>query len=73
MITQIFGLLIPLVQVYLLFRIFREVRISADAVRKSEELNESIKKFGAMFAAAADVPRPPAKKKMVAFEAKDDG
>ncbi|MGH7604669.1 MAG: hypothetical protein ACRENK_11820 [Gemmatimonadaceae bacterium] len=52
-------LIVPFIQLYVLFRIWRELKIiSLDAERK-EELKRDIKKFGEMFAAASGVPMPP--------------
>lgn len=60
-ITGIIGLIIPLAQLYLLFRIWRSVATMADESDRKKELNDNIKKFAAMFAEAglADVPKPP--------------
>lgn len=68
-ILTIAGFFIPLLQVYLLFRIMREVQIMANETSAKKELANDIKKFAAMFAEAglADVPKPPRKK--VSFEA----
>ena len=63
-ITGIISLLIPLAQVYLLWRISRSVDIAAYDADRKKELNDSIKKFGTMFAEAADVPKAPRKLKV---------
>jgi hypothetical protein len=69
MINTILSMVIPVAQIYLLFRIWRELRvISLDSERKAE-LNESIKKFGAMFAEAAEKK---IKKKVVEFDGTDE-
>jgi len=70
-ISGILGLLVPIANLYLLFRIWRETKIAADAERRKDELNDNIRKFGAMFAAASGIPVP-GKKKTVTFEAKSD-
>lgn len=57
-ITPIISAALPLVNLFLLFRIWKELqKISADAENR-EQLKADIKRFGTMFAAAADVPRP---------------
>jgi len=63
--TSIIPAVVPIAQIYLLFKIWRELKItSADAVRR-EELKDHIKKFGQMFAEAAEVPKPPRRLKVV--------
>jgi hypothetical protein len=61
----------PWIQIYLLWSIVRHMRALAEEAAQKKELADMVKKFGQMFADAADVPRPPAKKKMVSFEATD--
>lgn len=66
MISAIAGLLVPLFQAYLLFRIWREVKIAAEAERSRAELKDMVQKFGQMFASASEmpVPRPPKTRKV---------
>jgi len=56
---------------YLLFRIWRAVQIGAEDANRKQALNETIKKFGAMFSEAAKLVPPTRKKKVVMFEADD--
>lgn len=73
LLTSITPLIVPAAQIYLLFRIWRELKIvSADSVKR-DELKKQIKDFGAMFAAlAVEVPKPPGRKKVVSFEATEE-
>lgn len=61
-ITSVLNLIIPLCQVYLLWKISRSVDIAATDADKKKELNDTIRRFGQMFAEAAEVPKPPKKK-----------
>lgn len=73
MIASIFSIIVPLAQIFLLWKIWRTLQPIADTEEKKAELNETIKKFGAMFAAASmEVPKPPPKKKVVSFTAADE-
>lgn len=58
-ITSIANLIIPLAQIYLLWRIWREIRVVAADAERREELKKQIKDFGRMFAEASDIPKPP--------------
>lgn len=70
MINLIFSLVIPVAQLYMLFRIWHELReIAVDSERK-DELNKSIEKFGEMFAEAAEKTKA-SRKKVVSFEVND--
>jgi hypothetical protein len=64
MIQSILSLLLPIAQVFLLFKIWRELRIVSSDSEKREELKKHIRDFGAMFAAAAEVPKPPKRSKV---------
>jgi len=62
------SLILPLVQLYLVFRIYKNLQLMADVEDRRKELTEMVRKFGAMFAEAADLP----KKKIVSFAARAD-
>lgn len=58
-ISSLAPVIVPAIQIYLLFRIWRELKIiSADAERR-EELKKQIRDFGQMFAVASGAPLPP--------------
>ena len=70
MIASIFNLLIPLAQIFLLWKIWRTLQPIADTEERKRELNDNIKKFGAMFAeASGQAEAKITKKKVVSFEA----
>ena len=69
MITTILNALLPLAQIYFLWRILRELRVISRDSEKREELKKQIRDFGLMFAQAADVPKPPPRTKVVTFKA----
>jgi len=62
--TIILNLILPLANLYMLWRISRDTASMADESERRRELNDSIKKFGAVFAEAAEVPKPPKKLKI---------
>lgn len=61
-IGALIGAFISFVQIWLLWRISRSVEVAASDAERKKELNDNIKKFGMMFAEAAEVPKPPKKK-----------
>ncbi len=69
--SAIFSLLIPIANLFLLFKIWREIKIVSEEAQRKFELNETIKKFGKMFADASGEIAP-AGKKRVSFEARED-
>ncbi len=71
MINTLLNFLAPLAQLYLLWRILRAVGVAAQESERKRELRDTIKKFGAMFAEAADLT-PSKKKRLVQFEAEAD-
>lgn len=70
-ITTLLNFAAPLIQLWLLFLIRKELRVISIESERKKELNETIKKFGTMFAEASEVPRPPRTKKVVHFEASE--
>jgi hypothetical protein len=69
MITTLLNAAIPLIQIFLLWKIWRTLAPIAAAEDTKREINDTLKKFGSIFAATAEIPKPPAKKKVVSFEA----
>jgi hypothetical protein len=45
MISQIFGLLIPLAQLFFLFKMSRNIDLLAEDVQKKDELTKNLKAF----------------------------
>ena len=70
-ITGIVNLIIPLAQLYLLWKIYRLAKPLAEAEETKKEINDTLKKFGSIFADTMEIPKPPTKKKVVSFEAID--
>jgi len=63
MINTIATLAVPILQLWLLFMVWRELKVISRDSERREELKKQIRDFGMMFAAAADVPKPPSKKR----------
>jgi hypothetical protein len=64
LITQILTAGLPLANAFLLWKILQAVKVMADAEKNKKELSETVRKFGQMFAEAAEVPKPPKKLKV---------
>ena len=67
MISSIIGFLIPLAQLFLMWKIYQTLRPLADAEQTKKELATWMRKFAAVF--GEDVKEA---KKVVKFEAKAD-
>lgn len=58
MISSIFNLLVPIAQLFLLWKIWRTLKPIAEIEDRKAELNDNVRKFAAMFAEAAEIPKP---------------